>query len=764
MDLLGPVEIDVTDAESALACIDAARPDVVYHLAALSHVGTVVVEPRPQLPRQRGGDAARAAGLPRGRRSPRVVVILSSEVYGNAVPGDRPAARGRAAPPGHALRREQGRGRPRRAADAPRRPARRRAGPTVRPHRARASPTSSWCRRSRRASRAPSATASTRSRWARSTRSATSPTSATSCAPTDCSRSTGEAGRGLQRVLGRRGEHPGDRRHAPRATPTATIRLVTDPALVRAGRRAPDGRRQQPAARRAPAGRRSSPLAQTLADVLAAARVAVAAEPAPDGLARASGLLAVEPAEEHRDRARVVAQPATAVRDHPQLGAAVRLGEPHRVGRPGRRRPRCRGSRAADGARSAGRSPPRRRPPSRVPTRRCRPARARTRSTPMLRQCRAKRAASRDQSRRSTGAPSAAMPRTRWSRAPTPSASAPPTPVPAIHTPVPSPSDATSFDREAQVGVPAADREVAVRPAGPAEVEGEDPPAGLRGDAVGELGEGEARRERAPRRRREVVAQHEPGRRPRSTPAAPSAPRARCRRALRSSGPPGLLVAGHHYPGDRDGNRARGPRIQGMGGRRAGAARGRADPRRPQGRPPRGGPALLGAGEPGVAVPHRRAPAARAGEARVPALGRDDRGRGAGRSRHPDRGLGRHRRCGHRLRARGARRARRQGRVVTRRTSRPGSAGRRATRCTCSRCGSTASTSRSSVPYRDEYGGCTSWVDLDGLPRPGARSRRRPRCPTSRSRPGYKGAGEVGRRLRPARRRTLTVARRQAGW
>ena len=39
MDLLGPVEIDVTDAESALACIDAARPDVVYHLAALSHIG-----------------------------------------------------------------------------------------------------------------------------------------------------------------------------------------------------------------------------------------------------------------------------------------------------------------------------------------------------------------------------------------------------------------------------------------------------------------------------------------------------------------------------------------------------------------------------------------------------------------------------------------------------------------------------------------------------------------------------------------------------
>ena len=39
MDLFGPIEVDVTDADSVLARIDEAKPDVVYHLAALSHVG-----------------------------------------------------------------------------------------------------------------------------------------------------------------------------------------------------------------------------------------------------------------------------------------------------------------------------------------------------------------------------------------------------------------------------------------------------------------------------------------------------------------------------------------------------------------------------------------------------------------------------------------------------------------------------------------------------------------------------------------------------
>ena len=51
----------------------------------------------------------------------------------------------------------------------------------------------------------------------------------------------------------------------------------------------------------------------------------------------------------------------------------------------------------------------------------------------------------------------------------------------------------------------------------------------------------------------------------------------------------------------------------------------------------------------------------------------------------------------------------------------PGSSGSSAIRCGCSCCASTGSTSRSPSPWDDAYGGCTSWVDLAGLPAdPGA--------------------------------------------
>ena len=279
--------------------------------------------------------------------------------------------------------------------------------------------------------------------------------------------------------------------------------------------------------------------------------------------------------------------------------------------------------------------------------------------------------------------------------APTPSASAPPTPVPAIHTPPPSPSAATCVDREAEVGVPATDREVAVRSAGPAEVEREHPPSGLGRDAVGELGERESGRQRAARRRREVVAQHQPGR-----GAARRRPRP---------------VRGEH------------------------GAVGCVD-RQVHGAPRRGSPlswrlvtattlpvpafkewavvvrALLegeqildvrkgGLREEGRhfsvqssrvwLYPDRRAPGARARQARLPALDRHHRGRGAARPRHPGGGLGRHRGRRHRHRARACSTrstARSCGRGPT---SRRGTAGRRAIRCTCSRCGCTGSPSRS---------------------------------------------------------------------
>ena len=89
MDLFGPVEVDVTDADSVLARFDEATPDVVYHLAALSHVGESWSSPGKSF-------RVNAEGTLHALRAcveleiPRVVVILSSEVYGNADPADIP--------------------------------------------------------------------------------------------------------------------------------------------------------------------------------------------------------------------------------------------------------------------------------------------------------------------------------------------------------------------------------------------------------------------------------------------------------------------------------------------------------------------------------------------------------------------------------------------------------------------------------------------------------------------------------------------------
>jgi GDP-4-dehydro-6-deoxy-D-mannose reductase len=89
MDLLGPVEIDVTDADSALSCIDAARPEVVYHLAALSHVGQSWSSPGRSF-RVNAEGTLHVLRACLEAKVPRVVVILSSEVYGNAPPGAGP--------------------------------------------------------------------------------------------------------------------------------------------------------------------------------------------------------------------------------------------------------------------------------------------------------------------------------------------------------------------------------------------------------------------------------------------------------------------------------------------------------------------------------------------------------------------------------------------------------------------------------------------------------------------------------------------------
>ena len=234
-----------------------ARPEVVYHLAALSHVGESWKSPAAsfrvnaegtlnvlrtctELERRARDRRAELRGVRPGRR------------------GRPPAHRGLAAPAGHALRRGQGRGRPARAAGVPRRRARHDPGPAVQPHRA--GPVRPLRRaRARGPDRAGRAgRASTRSRSARSTRCATSPTSATSCARTGCSPSGASRARSTTsaRAPGVSVQEIADQLLA-RATPA-------DPARHRPGARAPGRgaaprREQRPAARGDRLGPRDPP-------------------------------------------------------------------------------------------------------------------------------------------------------------------------------------------------------------------------------------------------------------------------------------------------------------------------------------------------------------------------------------------------------------------------------------------------------------------------------------------------------------------------
>lgn len=89
MDLFGPVEVDVTDADSVLDAMGAAAPEVVYHLAALSHVGQSWSSPGKSF-RVNAEGSLHVLRACVELKVPRVVMILSSEVYGNAAPEHLP--------------------------------------------------------------------------------------------------------------------------------------------------------------------------------------------------------------------------------------------------------------------------------------------------------------------------------------------------------------------------------------------------------------------------------------------------------------------------------------------------------------------------------------------------------------------------------------------------------------------------------------------------------------------------------------------------
>ncbi|MHB8294014.1 MAG: GDP-mannose 4,6-dehydratase [Acidimicrobiales bacterium] len=79
---IGPPDLDVTKPASIAAAMSSAKPDVVYHLAALSHVGESWRDPAEVFQVNALGtlqvlEAAR--GLP---EVPKVLLVSSSEVYG----------------------------------------------------------------------------------------------------------------------------------------------------------------------------------------------------------------------------------------------------------------------------------------------------------------------------------------------------------------------------------------------------------------------------------------------------------------------------------------------------------------------------------------------------------------------------------------------------------------------------------------------------------------------------------------------------------
>jgi GDP-4-dehydro-6-deoxy-D-mannose reductase len=84
------VEIDVTDERAVERALDASPPDVVYHLAARTHVGESWREPLDVIRVNVLGTAAVLAAARRAAPGATVLVVSSSEVYGAVSPEELP--------------------------------------------------------------------------------------------------------------------------------------------------------------------------------------------------------------------------------------------------------------------------------------------------------------------------------------------------------------------------------------------------------------------------------------------------------------------------------------------------------------------------------------------------------------------------------------------------------------------------------------------------------------------------------------------------
>jgi GDP-4-dehydro-6-deoxy-D-mannose reductase len=83
-------ETDVTDEDAVALAIDEASADVIYHLAARTHVGESWRAPLDVLRVNVLGTAAVLAAARRVTSVARVVVVSSAEVYGAVAPGELP--------------------------------------------------------------------------------------------------------------------------------------------------------------------------------------------------------------------------------------------------------------------------------------------------------------------------------------------------------------------------------------------------------------------------------------------------------------------------------------------------------------------------------------------------------------------------------------------------------------------------------------------------------------------------------------------------
>jgi len=87
--VLTDAEVDVTDGEALRAALVPVAPDVIYHLAALSHVGRSWVDPARTFQVNAVGTLQVLEAASHCAAPPAVVVVSSAEVYGQAA-GDEP--------------------------------------------------------------------------------------------------------------------------------------------------------------------------------------------------------------------------------------------------------------------------------------------------------------------------------------------------------------------------------------------------------------------------------------------------------------------------------------------------------------------------------------------------------------------------------------------------------------------------------------------------------------------------------------------------